>query len=80
MGSSIQEASDETHLLANFSCLQFGPRIRTEGLIVVLDKKKKKKSLFGAVLSGITSSYSTPAKPKATRGRLDLFFLEIIFL
>ena len=22
----------ETHLLANFSCLQFGPRMRTEGL------------------------------------------------
>ena len=30
--SAIQEASDETHLLVIFSCLRFGPRIRTEGL------------------------------------------------
>ena len=33
LGSYIQEASDETNLLANFSCLySSGPRIRTDSL------------------------------------------------
>ena len=42
---------------------QFGPRIRTEGSIVV----QKRKSLFGAVLSRITSPFSTVAKSSAAR-------------
>ena len=62
-----------THLLANFptfssipnSCWGFNGSCR--------QKKKKKKSLFGAALSGITFPFSTPAKPSAARGRPDLF-------
>ena len=45
--------------------------------IVVLDKKRR--LLFGAILSGITSPFSTLAKLSAARGRLDFFFLEIHF-
>ena len=57
----------------SFSCLQFGPQIRTEGSIVVIDKKWSK--LFDAVLSGIPFPFSTLAKSRGARGQLVYFHL-----
>ena len=37
---AIEEASNETHLLVNFSCLQFDPQFVLRVPIVVLDKKR----------------------------------------
>ena len=74
-GSFIQEASDGTTLLANFSCLYLSvPEFVLRVRLVV----QRRKSLFGAALSEITPPFSTPAKSSATRSQLD-FFLEIIF-
>ena len=60
---------------SSFSCLYSSvPEFVLRVWIAVLDKKRK--SLFGAALSGIISSFSTLAKSNAARVRLD-FFLEI---
>ena len=49
--------------------------IRVQLVVLV----KKRKSLFGTALAGITSSVSTQAKSNAARGKLD-FFLRNKFL
>ena len=70
MGSFIQEASDETNLLANFLCLYSLVPEFVLMLKYLFDKRRK--SLFGAAQSGITSLF--PLRPNQVPHMVSLIF------
>ena len=70
----IQDAGDETLLQANFSCLLLGLRIRSEGSIVVLEKKRKYH--FGAVFFWDSFSLFRSGQIKSRTWSARFFFLR----